>query len=70
MADLIQMIAQFFDAVVHFIRSLVDGISIVVTACGNVFTGLFDSLSVFPSVIGGIMLCSAALLIVLRIVGR
>lgn len=70
MADLIQMISDFFDAVVNFITSLVDGLSIVWTACGNVFTGLVDSIGVFPSAIGGIILVSASLLIVLRVVGR
>lgn len=70
MADLIQMISDFFDAVVNFITSLVDGLSIVWTACGNVFTGLVESIGVFPSAIGGIILVSASLLIVLRIVGR
>ena len=70
MSDFIQMCSDFFDALLRVINHTLETTSAFFTAIGNIYTGLVESIGFFPSFLGGMMLSCAALLILLRVMGR
>ena len=70
MGELIRSIQDFFDLVVDFITNLVHGIVTLVECLQFVFNGVSNSVLIFPSVIGTLIVTSLTLIIVLRVVGR
>lgn len=70
MTDLINVIKNFFDLVVDFVTSLVDGLVVFWTALGSFMTNYVGILDFFPTIIASVLLVAVPLVIVLRIVGR
>lgn len=70
MGDFIRMCSEWFDTVLRVITSFLESIAALVIALTNIYTGLTESIGFFPSFLGGIMIGSVCLIILLRIVGR
>lgn len=70
MSDIINVLKNFFDLVVDFIKSLVDGLVVFWTALASFATNYVGVVDYFPTVLGAVMISAIALIIVLRIVGR
>lgn len=70
MLDLIKMISEWFDATVRVATSFFESISAFFIALSNIYVGIVESIGFFPSFLGGIMLSSFAILVLLRVIGR
>lgn len=70
MSAFIDYVTTSLEAIIDFINSIADGISILVISLYNTFTSATASFYILPSAIGGIITVSFSLLIVLRLVGR
>lgn len=70
MADILTVIKNFFDLVVDFITSLIDGLVVFWTALSSFVANYVGVLDYFPTVLSSVMLTAVTLIIVLRVVGR
>lgn len=70
MMDFIKAASDFFDAIIEFVSHTLEQIAALMTALSHISTGLTESITFFPSFLGGIMLSSFCLIVLLRILGR